>query len=133
MQQFNQFLPLINILGLFGIGLGIMYAQFKTGGNKVSSDVISAYKDRVDQLITENTALREQIGTIQQDISALRATITEKERSIGQLTAVLQGKDPTQIEYMDKMEKLAESATAYMKRSDEREDKIFQAIKDVKK
>ncbi len=121
-------LPFINIVGFLILGAAMIFTQWRLGGTRVSADVITAYKERVDQLISENAGLRKQIGDLQQSFAAMQATVNEKEKNVGQLTALLQGKDPNQIEYTNEVKSFLGVASEFIKRSDDRDEKIFKLL-----
>lgn len=131
----NNILPLINILGLLTLGGAIVFTQWRLGlnrtaeeGTRVSREVIDAYKEQVSQLREELDKERDLRTTLSNQVATLQAEGVERQKKIEELTLLLTGKSPDQEKYMIEMRALAATATAFIKRSDDREDIIVKLL-----
>lgn len=104
----NQFFS-INLveLGLFILGLGYIFTFWRQGGNQAGNEVIAAYKEQV--------ALNaEKITTLTHEVGVLTGQLKEKEERIILLEAIVQGRNPEQVQYMGDMRKFTAGVADYM-------------------
>ncbi len=129
-------------IGIFVAGIGFAYAQFKTGANKAKDDLVNTYKEQLEiekektkQLLIEKDTLvqshQRQLNELNEKIGKLSGLYEGAELRNKQMTDILQGRDPSNMEFMkqqgefmtvvlkqiEENSKTAPAATAYMAQS----------------
>lgn len=94
-------------LGLFFVGAGYVFTFWKKGGNEASSEVIKALKEQHD--INSN-----KISELTHEMGVLTGQLREKDERIKLLEALVQGRNPEQLQYMTEMRKFTEGVAQYM-------------------
>lgn len=108
MDQFFHFNAIE--VGAFLLGLGYLFTYWKQGGTQAGSEVIAAYKEQV--------ALNaEKISSLTHELGVLTGQLKEKDERIKLLEALVQGRNPEQIQYMHDMRKFTEGVAQYMNNS----------------
>jgi uncharacterized coiled-coil protein SlyX len=84
MENFSQYLPIINVFGFIALGVAVWYTQFKTGSNQISGEVITNYKALDEQK-------NNQLNSLQKDIEEIKATMRAMEKGFIERIAKLEG------------------------------------------
>jgi len=101
-------------LGIFVMGIGYAYSQFKAGASKAKDDLITTLKEQADaqtqraeRVSLEKTELiknhQEQINLLNKDLGILQGRIDEQAKKTEEYKALLQGRDPQQFEMLQKI------------------------------
>lgn len=109
---FIDWLPIINILGFLSLGTAYIFIQWRQGGNKAASDVITAYKEQV-------TLNREEIAKLNHELGVLQGQLKEKDERIKLLEQLVQNRNPEMEQFMKTVGQIADNAAVYMKHSSE--------------
>lgn len=119
MIDLSPMLPLINIVGFLILGSAMIFTQWRLGGNQVSGAVIQAYKE---QTVLQDKKLNE----LSHELGVLTGKLLEKDKQITILQAAIAGRDPDSLA-------LGQAALAFIKRSDDREERIEKLLKRLAK
>lgn len=99
-------MTVLEILGLVGGGVTVIFAAlsgffaWRNGAPQISSDVISTYKARLEQLEEERKGDQAEIKVMSAEINQLKGEGKGKDDRIASLEAILQGRNPEMIEFM---------------------------------
>lgn len=128
-----------NALGLFGglsgigvaaAGIGVAYAQFKSGANKAKDDLIVTLKDtalverqKAERLSAEKanimTSHQTQINELNKQIGILQGTLQATDKKLQEYAEILQGRSPEQTQFMQFMTQSAKETLEHMTNSNQ--------------
>ena len=140
----DQYIGLINIVGFLILGATMVFTQWRLGGNQVAGEVITTYKEQVVQLrqelenerqgrIQDRHDLQNKLTSLDLQIAQMRGQLIEKDKKIDEMTAILQGKDPSQTQYQKDMIDLRQVAIKYIQDSQKKQEEILKLLNKKKK
>lgn len=117
-------------IGILFAGIGVAYAQFKTGSGKAKDDLIKTLKDtalaereKATQLerekVEQSRIHQEQVNVLTEKIGKLQGQYEELKDRSREYLAILQGRNPEQQKFMEYLTEVASESAKYMKESSE--------------
>lgn len=130
--------------GVAAAGIGIAYAQFKSGANKAKDDLISTLKEtalverqKAERLAGEKATIMSshqiQINELNKQIGILQGTLQATDKKLQEYTDILQGRSPEQTQFMEFMTQVAKDSAQYMSSSSQILKEIQEEISSFKK
>lgn len=95
--------------------LAAAFLYWRKGGNQASAEVIATYKVQVDQLKEAVHDLKERADRQSDEIGQLKGRLAEKNDRIKDLEAILQGRNPEMVQFMQYLTKVAKQSEEHMK------------------
>jgi len=120
-MDLQNLLPYLTITGFIIMTAGYLYSQFKLGGKGVTSEIITTYKIRQDQLEALLKEATVQITQLRLDLATMQGQMVEKDIKLKEFTEIFQGKSPELIQILveirDFMKRLESQGSINAKRN----------------
>lgn len=102
-----------SVLLTVGLIAGI-FVYWRKGGNQASAEVLAMYKARDELADKERIEMKEKISTMTGEIGKLKGILEEKNKRIDLLEAVVQGRNPEMVKFMQDLTKVSKESEAFM-------------------
>jgi chromosome segregation ATPase len=132
-------LTIVNVTGIGLLGGSILYNNWRSGKDKVGSEVLSLYKQQIGALEADILRGREkahelgnQLQALTLELGKLRGEVVARDKQITEYREIFQNRDPQLLEILAEIRDFMASLDAKTDRNEKRNIKIDQDLATIK-
>jgi len=105
----SEFLQVIIALGVMVFGGGYLWGKFREGKNSSKFDTVKLFKEQIDALEGKVNLQDAEIKRLTGEVHELKLVIEAKDKRLGEVLAILQGRDPQMQMFMKELKDYIEA------------------------